>query len=243
MLLVGRALIGIARRHRDADTEFGREIEEFGDIFRRVTIEDRGVDIDREAARLRGLDRRDRAVEHALLRNRLVVVLLQTIQMHREEQVRRRLEQIELLLQQQRIGAQRDELLARHEAAHDLADLLVDQRLAARNRHHRRAALVGGVPAFLRRHAAIEDRVGIVDLAATDAGKVAAKQRLQHQHQRIAFSAQQLLLDQIAADTQFLEEGYCHYRFSFWVVWISPQPIRLEGGIRCFLPGPRAPTP
>src|SRR5205807_5871864 len=101
----------------------------------------------------------------------------------------------------------------------------------------------GGVPAFLRRHAAIEDRVGIVDLAAADASEVAAKQGFQHQHQRIAFSAPQLLLDQIAADTQFLEEGYCHYSFSFRVVWISSQPVRLEGGIRCFLPGPRAPTP
>jgi hypothetical protein len=117
-------------------------------------------------------------------------MLLQAVEMHREEQIGRRLEQIELLFQQQRVGAERDELLARHEAAHDLADLLVDQRLAAGDRHHRRAAFVGRVPAFLRRHAAVEDRIGIVDLAAADAGEVAAEQRLQHQHQRIALAAQ-----------------------------------------------------
>src|SRR5437763_9597073 len=135
--------------------------------------------------------------------------------MHGEKQVRRRLEQIELLFQQQRVGAQRDELLARDQTAHDLPDLLVDQRLAARYRHHRRATLVGGIPALLRRHAAIEDRVRIVDFSAADACEVAAEQRLEHQHQRVAFPAQPLLLDEIAADTHFLEERYCHY-FSFW---------------------------
>src|SRR6185295_12981456 len=99
--------------------------------------------------------------------------------------------------------------------AHDLADLLVNQRLATGDRHHRRAAFVGRVPAFLRRHAAVEDRVGVVDLAATDASEVAPEQRFQHQHQRIALPAKQLLLDQIAADTQFLEKRYCHVRDFF----------------------------
>ena len=105
----------------------------------------------------------------------------------------------------------------------------MDQRLAAGDRHHRRAAFVGGIPAFLRRHAAIEDRVGIVDLAAADACEVAAKQRLQHQHQRIALSAQQFLLDQIAADAHFLEERYCHYKFSFWTLSREvDQPARVS---------------
>ena len=162
---------------------------------------------------LGGLDRGNRAIEHALLGDRLVVMLLQAVEMHREKQIRRRFEQMEFLLQQKRVGAQRHEFLARHQAAHDLADLLVDQRLAAGNRHHRRAAFVGGIPAFLRRHTAIEDRVGIVDLAAADACEVAAKQRLKHQHQRITLPAEQLLLHQIAADTHFLEERYCHCKF------------------------------
>jgi hypothetical protein len=91
----------------------------------------------------------------------------------------------------------------------------VDQRLAAGDGHHRRAAFVGGIPAFLRRHAAIEDRIGIVDLAAADACEVAAEQRLQHQHQRIALASQQLLLGHVAADAELFEERYCHYKFSF----------------------------
>ena len=126
--------------------------------------------------------------------------------MHREEQIGRRLEQVELLLEQQRVGAQRDEFLARHDALDDLADLLVDQRLAAGDRDHRRAALVDRVEALLHRQALVEDRVRIVDLAAADAGEIAAEQRLQHQHQRIALAAPQLLLEQIGADAHFLDE-------------------------------------
>jgi hypothetical protein len=176
-----------------------------------VAVEDGGIDVDGEAALLGRLDRGHGAVEHALLRHGLVVVLAQAVEMHGEEEVGRGLEQVELLLEQQRVGAERDELLARHEAAHDLADLLVDQRLAAGNRHHRRAAFIGRVPAFLRRHAAVEDGIRIVDLAATDTGEVAAEQRLQHQHEGVAFAAKQFLLDQITADTHFLEEGYSHF--------------------------------
>src|SRR6266702_7236547 len=178
-----------------------------------MAVEDGGIDVDGEAARLGRLDRGHGAVEHALLRHRLVVMVLQPVEMDGEEQIGRGLEQIELLLEQQCVGAERDELLARHEAAHDLADLLVDQRLAAGNRYHRRAALVSRVPALLRGHAAVEDRIRIIDLAAADAGEVAAEQRLQHQHERIAFAAKHFLLEQIAADTHFLEEGDSHYTF------------------------------
>ncbi len=130
--------------------------------------------------------------------------------MDREEQIGRRLEQMQLLLQKQRVGAERDEFLARDDARDDLADLLVDQRLAAGDRDHRRAALVDRVEAFLHRQAPVQDRVRIVDLAAAEAGKVAAEQRLEHQHQRIALAAHQLLLEQIGADAHFLEEWNAH---------------------------------
>src|SRR6266496_6690063 len=180
-----------------------------------MPVKDRGIDVDGETLGLGGLDGRDRAIEYTGLRNRLVVVVFQTVQMHREKQIWRRFEQMEFLFQQQGVGADRHEFLACHQTTDDLANFLVDQRLAAGDRHHRRATFVGGIPAFLRRHAAIEDRVGIVDLAAADAGEVAAKQRLEHQHQRITLSAKHLLLDQITADTDFLEERYCHCHYKF----------------------------
>src|SRR5271165_5610263 len=134
--------------------------------------------------------------------------------MDREEQVGRRLEQIELLLEQQRVGAQRHELLARDDAFDDLADIPVDQRLAAGDRHHRRSAFVDCLEAFFNRQPPIEDRLGIIDLAAPDAGEVAAEQRLQHQDQGIALTPEQLLLEDIGPNLEFLEERYLHWSCS-----------------------------
>ena len=57
---------------------------------------------------------------------------------------------------------------------------------------------------------------GIVDLAATDAGQVAPEQRLQHQHQRIAFAAHHLLLEKVGAKAHLFEKRYRHrLAFSF----------------------------
>ena len=176
----------------------------------RMAVEDRAVDVDGKALRLGRLDADDRLLEAAFHAHRLVVVLLQAVEMHREEQIGRRLEQMQLLLEQQRVGAQRDELLARHDAFDDLADLLVDERLAAGDGDHRRAALVDRVEAFLHRQPPVQDRVRIVDLAAAEAGEIAAEQRLQHQHQRIALAPHELLLEQISADAHFLQKRNRH---------------------------------
>jgi len=54
VLLVGRTLIGIARRHR-TPTPSSCEVEEFGDLLGRVAVEDGGVDVDGEAAGLAAL--------------------------------------------------------------------------------------------------------------------------------------------------------------------------------------------
>ena len=57
----------------------------------------------------------------------------------------------------------------------------------------------------------VEDRIGIVDLAAADAGEIAAEQRLQHQHERIAFAPHELLLEDVGADAHFLQERHLHF--------------------------------
>src|ERR1700730_1720328 len=176
-----------------------------------MPVIDRGVDVDGETLGLCRLYGGDGAVEYALLANRLVVVLAQSVQMHGEEEIRRGLEQMQLLLQKQRIGAERDELLLGHEAFDDICDLAVNERLASRNGDHGRAALIGGIKAFLDGEATVEDRIGIVDFAATDASKIAAEERLEHQHQRIAFAPKQLLLEDVGADAQLLEEWDSHF--------------------------------
>ena len=105
----------------------------------------------------------------------MIVLFLEAVEMHRQGQVRARRELIELLFQEQRVGAEIDELLARNDAFHDLHDLLVQQGLAAGNGDDRRAALVHGLEALFRREALIENGIRIVDLAATGASEVAAE--------------------------------------------------------------------
>ena len=68
----------------------------------------------------------------------------------------------------------------------DGVDFLVQQRFAAGDGDHRSAAFIDRGQAFVDRQPLIEDLVGIIDLAAARAGKVAAEQRLEHEHQRIA---------------------------------------------------------
>src|SRR5260370_15947423 len=105
---------------------------------------------------------------------------------------------MQLLLQEQRVRAERDELLLGDQALHDLPDLAVDQRLAAGDGHHRRAAFIHRVEAFLDGEPTIEDGIRIVELAATYACKITTTQRLQHHHERITFAPQ----DPLAPNTR-----------------------------------------
>src|SRR4029450_3271989 len=130
-----------------ADAELLAVIKESRDVCGRVAVKDRGVDVDGEALGLRGLDRRHGTVEYARLTDRLVVVLAQPIEVDREEEVRRGLKQMQLLLQQQRVRTERNELLLGDETPDDIADLAVDQRLAAGDGPQRAARVVSGVGA------------------------------------------------------------------------------------------------
>ena len=97
------------------------------------------------------------------------------VHVYGKRQVLARLEQVQLFLQQQGIGAQVDVLLPRHQPLDDLGDLRMQQRLAARNRHHRRAALVHRLEALFRRELLLQNVRRILNLPASRARQVAAK--------------------------------------------------------------------
>src|ERR1700733_13235748 len=214
MLLVGRALVGVTRRHRDAiDAELGHRIEEGGDTLRVRVVEEGAVDGDAEALRLGGFQRLDRAIVDAWLADRLVMHLLVAVEMDRPGEVRARLVLIDLLFEQQRIRAHDRKFLARYDALDDLCQVSVQQRLAARHDDHGGAALVDRGQRVLNGDPFVKNGGGIVDLAATGASEVAAEQRLQHQHQRIALATGQVLPGDIGADSYNLSERYAHGRF------------------------------
>ena len=81
--------------------------------------------------------------------HREIVLLLQPVEMNAEGQVFGRLEQVELLFEEQRVGAQVDVLLPLDQALHDRVDLGVHQRLAARNADDRRRTFVNRAQTLL----------------------------------------------------------------------------------------------
>jgi len=70
----------------------------------------------------------------------------------------------------------------------------------------RGAAFVHRSECILDRNPLVEDRVGIIDLAATRAGEIAAEQGLQHENEGITLAAGKLLPDDIGADLRDLSE-------------------------------------
>src|SRR6266446_5721456 len=107
------------------------------------------------------------------------------VEIDRPGEIRTGLEQVNLFLEEQGVGAEIDKFLLGHDKRGDLIDVAVQQRLAAGENHDRGATLIDGIEALFDAQALIEDRVRVVDLAAAGTGEVAAKQRLQHQNQRV----------------------------------------------------------
>ena len=164
-------------------------IEELAHAVGIGAVEERGVGRDAEAAAQRFFHAVERQVESAFAADGEVVMLALAVDVDGERQILAGLEQVDLFFQQQRVGAEVNVLLARDQALDDLADLGMHQRLAAGDGDHGRAAFVDRAEAFVGREVLLEHVRGILDFAAAGAGQIAAKQRLQHQHQRIALAA------------------------------------------------------
>ena len=211
VLLVGRLLVGVAGRdHQPVDANLHQLVEHHPDAVGLGAEEKGAVRGHAETARFGRLDGADRHVPDAVAADRVVVILFKPVDVDGEGQVRIRLEVLQLALQQDRVGAEVDELLALGEAVGDLDDVLVDQRFAAGDRHHWRAALLHRVPALLRREPAAQDVGRMLNLAAAGAFEVALQQRLQHQHERVALGAPQPLTNDVFADLDRLSKRGSH---------------------------------
>src|ERR1700676_1124843 len=144
--LIGRPFIRISRRYGDAiDAERAGLVEKPRDAVRVGIVEQGAVDVDAKAACLRGSNCGYGTLVDALFAHRVVVHLAVAVEMHRPDEVRARLQQVQLFLHQQRVRAQVDELALRNDAVSDRRDFLVQQWLAAGDGDDRRAALIDGL--------------------------------------------------------------------------------------------------
>ena len=90
----------------------------------------------------------------------------------------------DLLVEQQAVGAEVDVALARDDLRDQLRQLGVDRRLAAADRHDRRAALRRRPRRHWPTEQAVLELAGVALDRAAEAGEVAGVERLEHQHER-----------------------------------------------------------
>ena len=165
--------------------------------FRVGAVEQRGVGGDAEAAAQGFFDRIDGNVVAAFAADGEVVLFALAIEVHAEGEVFARLEEVEFLFQQQGVGAEIDIFLARDQAFDDLGDLGVHERFAAGDGDHGGAAFVDGAETFFGRKIFLQDVGGVLDLAASGAGQVAAEQGLEHEHERVLLAAGEFLAQDV----------------------------------------------
>ena len=149
MFLIGRAFIGITGRNRDLDAIGLHIVEEPGQRGSIGPVKHSAIHLH---AKSLGLGQRNRflaGVINAILTDRFVMHGLIAIKMDRPSEEWRRCIVVDLLFEQERIGAQNHELLLRDIALHDFRHIAVEQRLAARNRDSRRAAIVNRLHTLL----------------------------------------------------------------------------------------------
>ena len=126
--------------------------------------------------------------------------------MDREGKIGAGFEPVQFLLEKQRVGAEIDEFLTSGDTRDDVADLGMNERLAAGDRNDGGTALVDRFEAFVDTEAEIEDMFWKLNLTADGAFEIAAEQRLQHQHQRVSLHARNVLLQDVGADSCLLDE-------------------------------------
>src|SRR5271169_1183880 len=105
--------VAVARRDGNAfDSELHGLIEEIGDVARFLAVEQRAVDRDPKALAAGQTNRGHGFVEYTLLANRLIVTMSIAVQMDRKRQIGRRAVCVDVLGEQNRVGAQIHKFLA-----------------------------------------------------------------------------------------------------------------------------------
>ena len=173
------------------------------------------VDIDSKPSLVSFADGADRLIEHAGLTHRRIMYFLIAIEVDRKGEIGAGLKQIEAFFKQQGVGAKINKLLSGNQAFDDFLDFPVQQRLPPGYGNDGGTTFINRIKAFLDTQPSIENGIGIIDLAASRTGEITAKQRFQHQHQRITLNTQKTPLDNVGADSRLLNKGDRHEDFSF----------------------------
>ena len=146
-----------------------------GNLLRLGAVEQGAVDVDAETPCLGGFDGANGDIIGARLANGFVMLVAPAIQMDVPGKGGVRLVAVELLFQQQGVGAQINAAALIQQPLDDLFHILVEQGLATGDADHRSAAFTGGFQAIGNRQSGIQNLVRVIDLAATGTRQITAE--------------------------------------------------------------------
>src|SRR2546423_5587657 len=208
LLIDLRVLVAGCDQHA-VDADLVREVmHHLQHIVDRRFLEHGRVRRDAEARLPCLLDRVDGDVPKTGVVADVVVDLAHPVEVDDEGQAMTWLEDVEVLVEAERVRAQVDVLAELEHAGDDVLDSFVDERLAAADGHHRRRTLCARVHAFVNREPRFV-RLVFADLSAADARDVAGEGRLEHEHERVAV-ALALLAGDVLADLHGRAERELH---------------------------------
>ena len=122
------------------------------------------------------------------------------------------LKEVEFAFEEESVGAEINIFFPGDEALDNFIDLGVDEGFPAGNGDHGGTAFIGGGPALFRGEALAKDVVGVLDFAATGAGKVATEEGLEHEDERVVFVPAQLLPENVGGNGPCLADRNWHKR-------------------------------
>jgi len=175
VLLIGRLVVGVTRgKHQAFNTQIHHLVEELAHAFGVRPFEESRIRSHAEAALQGFAHSLYRFVVGSFAADGEIVVLAQAVHVNDEREILAGLELVHALFQQEPIGAKVNVFLASEQAFHNLGDSRVHERFAARDTHHRSAALVHRVEAFFWCELLLQDVAGVLNFPAACTGQVAA---------------------------------------------------------------------
>jgi len=211
LILVGNILVRVpGGDHQTLYPKVDEGGEQVVQVIDVRTVKQRRIGADTVAASDRSADRRDGGLVCSWAFCDLIVNILGPVEVDDERQSNGRVELVELLLQQEAVGAEVDEPSVGDDGPYDVVDLSVQEGLASRNRHNRRVGRAHRCETLVDAQAPINDVAILAHAATAGAGEIAGLERLEHRHQRKAAATLGKMPYQVTSDGQVELERAAH---------------------------------
>lgn len=215
MFLVGSFLVAVAwGEHHTLDLQFHHFIKKFADAGGVGSFKEGGVGGNTESTSDGFFNAFECGFVGSIATDGGVVFGFESVHVDAEGEIFGGFKEIDFAFEEEGVGAEVYVFFTGDEAFDDFIDLGMDQGFTAGDGDHRGPALIRRVPALLGCESFIENVIGILDFAATCAGKVTTEEGFEHEDKGIAFVATDFLSENIGGNCPSLANRNWHRRSS-----------------------------